>query len=82
MQFKLRTLFGVITIFAILVIPAFDFFKSLLETNREPDKPVVIQLPEFASTSVNTVVYVPDGETVISGGIKLWPKPPNPTTEN
>jgi general secretion pathway protein D len=40
------------------------------ETERTTTQGITVQLPVLAQTSVNTVVSVPDGGTVLMGGIK------------
>ena len=40
------------------------------ETQRTTTQGITVQLPVLAQTSVNTVVSVPDGGTVLMGGIK------------
>ena len=58
-QFKLRSLFLVMTIAAIFANPIYDYSVSVLRSWNQPDKKTI---------TTTTVVTVPDGGYVILGG--------------
>jgi len=60
-QFKLRSLFLVMTIAAIFANPIYDYSVSVLRSWNQPDKKTI---------TISTVVTVPDGGYVIMGGRK------------
>ena len=71
-RFKLRSLFLLMTLSAIFCLPAYERGVKIVESWNKP-KEVTAQLPTLATTTVNTVVSVPDGGTIIIGGIKIKP---------
>lgn len=59
-QFKLRSLFLVMTIAAIFANPIYDYSVSVLRSWNQPDKKTI---------TIKTAVTVPDGGYVFMGGL-------------
>ena len=72
MKFSIRSLFVVTTIAAVAALPLYRYSVQVYRNWNAPD-PATIQLPILASTTVNTDVSVPDGGTIIIGGITIRP---------
>ncbi len=67
-QFRLRSLFIVTTLAAILTLPAYEFgLKTIRFWNRQ-DKRVAATLPTFKFTTVEATVSVSDGGTILITG--------------
>jgi len=69
-QFSMRTLLVVTAIAAVLTMPTYRYSVDVYKRWTAPEQ-VTVQLPVLATTTVNTVVSVPDGGTVIFGGISI-----------
>ena len=62
MKFRLSTLFIVVALVAFLVLPVCELANHLNERwSRKNSSRLLIELPDFESTSVSTVISVPDG---------------------
>jgi ribosomal protein L27 len=71
-HFRLRTLFVLTTVAAILTFPTYHAVNDWLE-KREREKLASAQLPTITSTTIQTGITVPDGGTIIIGGIVIRP---------
>ena len=69
LHFRLRSLFVLTTLAGILTFPTYHAVTNWLE-QKERDR---LQLPTLASTTVHTVVSVPDGGTMVIGSIVIRP---------
>lgn len=69
MRFRLRTLFTAVTLAAILTLPISNMYVHLQgKWSPRNSSGLVIELPEFDTTVVSTVVTVPDRGTVLKCG--------------
>jgi len=83
-RFRLGSSVFATLIVAILTFPAYKFVtgsrqsekesqQDFVKSTNDKDGPATIQLPAMDFDSVSTVVFVPDGGTVITGGHTIRP---------
>ena len=66
MRYSLRTLFLTVTIVMVLTVPAYEFGTYLWQAfNPRESTGVMIELPPYKITPVNTVITVPDRGTIL-----------------
>ena len=71
-QFRLRSVFLLTLLIAPLILPGWHYGQQWLEEWRASQE-TTVTLPKLATTTTSTVVQVPDGGTVIIGGIAMRP---------
>ena len=75
LRFRIRTLLIVTALAAIFTMPTYDYVCEVIAKNKHEQQGVTIRLPRLVSTRINTVVSVPDGGTILIGGIKRQAQP-------